>query len=151
MTYNGLLNEKIHTDDQLIIRKNSKKKPFISQNSTVTDAVLAKEELGPKQINHQVNNKETIHSVSKQYKVKVAHIAYWNQLKYPYIIKKGQSLIIWKNDLSKKSLVRYVVQPGDTMSEIARKHRTTTKKIMQASNIKNACKLRAYQVVTIPK
>jgi len=151
MSYNGLVNDNIQINDQLIIRKNCKKKPVISHNSSIEAAILAKEELGPRQINHLVKNNETIHTISKLHKVKVAHIAYWNRLKYPYIIKKGQPLVIWKNDLSKKSYVRYVVQPGDTMSEIARKHRSTTQKIMQASNIKNACKLRAYQVVTIPK
>lgn len=44
----------------------------------------------------------------------------------------------------------YVVQPGDTLSLIAQRYRTSVSKIMQANNLRNMHRIRAGQSLEIP-
>ncbi len=43
---------------------------------------------------HIVKNRETLYSISKKYNVKLDHLAERNRLKFPFILRKGQKLII---------------------------------------------------------
>ena len=149
--FNSLGKHSLRERGYLVIRKNTQSIPRLSTNALLEKAITARESLGPRQIQHQVKPKETIHSIGKHHQVKTAKIAYWNRLKYPYAIQSGQTLIIWKNSSQPSSSTRYIVQPGDTLSQIAKAHKVTMRKILVANQISDPSKLRPFQVITIPK
>ena len=151
MKHNGLLSHKVPTASRLIIKKNETSIPQISQNKTLRTAIIAEGNEGPTQIRHQVKPQETLQTISTQYQVKVAHIAYWNQLKYPYVLSENQSLVIWKDNPIKEGFTKYVVQAGDTFSGIAKKHKISQKKLISANKIDNINRLKLNQVITVPQ
>jgi membrane-bound lytic murein transglycosylase D len=148
---NSLGNTKLCHRRVLMIPKNSQGIPPLSKDASLAAAIAATDLLGPTKISHIVQKKDTVHTISKQHDVKVGHIAYWNRLRYPYTLTTGRTLVIWKNVKANVRYTKYVVQPGDTLSQIARQHKTSVNRIMQVSNLKDPRKIRPYQVITIPK
>lgn len=148
---NNLENTRLWQRQVLMIKKNSQEVPLLSKDASLAAAIAAETPLGPTKITHIVQKKDNVHSISRQHNVKIAHIAYWNRLRYPYKVTAGRKLVIWKNNKPDPKYVRYVVQPGDTLSHIAKRYNTSVNQIMQASHLKDARKIRPYQVVTIPK
>jgi membrane-bound lytic murein transglycosylase D len=148
---NNIEKHEFRSKHELIIRKNDKTLPKISHDQALNDAISSTDLLGPKQFTHRVKAKDSIQSIGKQHNVQASHIAYWNRLRYPYSLTINQELIIWKTQKPNPQYTRYVVQPGDTVSVIAQKHRTTVKRIMSASHLQNAKRIKPYQVLTIPK
>ena len=51
---------------------------------------------------------------------------------------------------AKRAATRYTIKAGDTLSEIAKKNKTTIRAIMEASGIKNANEIRVGQKIKIP-
>ena len=135
----------------LIIRKESKSIPILSQDKNFAERIIADDNLGPSPITHTVKGSDTIRSVAKQHQVKAEHIAYWNQLKYPYDLKKTKHLIIWKQQSKNTSYIRYIVQPGDNIYKIAKQHKTSMNKIKTASKLSDINNIKPNQVLTIPQ
>ena len=106
---------------------------------------------------HQVSKGETLQSISKKYGVSIQNLLAWNNLTSRSSIT-GRTLIVARaidEDLANKvialtktkqtpkksnpTFVTYVVRKGDTLSEIATKHRgATVSKIRSDNNIKGS-------------
>jgi len=50
----------------------------------------------------------------------------------------------------KKGKVEYVIEPGDTLFTIARKHHTTTKEVLEANGLERNAMIRIGQVLKVP-
>ena len=93
---------------------------------------------------HKVRNGESVWLIAKKYNVKTDHILAVNNLSKKSIIKPNQVLKIPTSgyDQYKKSVqssskkIYYTVKPGDTLSEIAEKHRTSIKKIKKSNGLR---------------
>ena len=150
--YNDLGTSKLQPGSQLVIKPKAKKAGHLSSHTTLNKAIKGDIQQGPKQITHHVNTGETIHQISEKYQVKTAHIAYWNNLRYPYSLTTGKELIIWKHppkDLSQTK--QYIVQPGDSLWSIAKKHNTSVQKLQQANSLTDVNKLKLKQVIKIQR
>src|SRR5690606_12162622 len=106
---------------------------------------------------HHVSKDETLQSISKKYGVSIQNLLAWNNLTSRSSIT-GKTLIVARaidEDLADKvvaltktkqtpkknnpTYVTYVVRKGDTLSEIATKHRgATVSKIRSDNNIKGS-------------
>src|SRR3970282_1234966 len=83
---------------------------------------------------HVVQPGETLSDIAARYSKSVAEIADDNGIEDPDIILPGQTLTLSSTG-PPASGVRYVVQPFDTLSEIARQHGTTTASIVEANGL----------------
>jgi len=108
-----------------------------SQNEELKEAVV--------KINHEVEAKETLYSISKSYGVQVMEIVSWNDLNISDGIRIGQTLNIWvpedweeriierEDTLPKTEIedgfIEYRVKPGDTLYAIANKFGVTIEEI----------------------
>ena len=66
-------------------------------------------------------------------------------------IKKTENVEIENKPKQKAKNQIYVVKSGDTISEISRKYRTTTKAILKANNLKENSIIRPGQKLLIPR
>lgn len=73
---------------------------------------------------HIVKKGETLHNIAKYYRVPIQRIIDDNMIKNPDQLVVGQSLLIRPDNL------KYVVEPGDTLSKIAYKFGITIDQIM---------------------
>ena len=107
-------------------------------------------------IDHKVRYGENLWIIAKKYGVKLKTITELNKIRNPKFIKPGQILRIPNNsknnsthDISKK--IFYRVKRGDTLSEIAQKHKTSVSKIKKWNGIRNSHKIRIGQRLVIYK
>lgn len=151
MQYNDLTSPILKPGTKLLIKPKHKHVHKLSENPGIARAIRGAQQQGPTQITHQVSSGETIESISKKHHVKTAHIAYWNNLKYPYTLHAGSTLIIWKHDHTKTLVTRHVVQPGDSLWRIAKKHNTSVEKLQQANGLTDVNRLKLKQVIKIKR
>ena len=95
---------------------------------------------------HTVKKGESLGSIAKKYKVSVANLKRWNNLKSD-VISVGQKLTIFtsggpiaSSSSSTKSAGTpkyHVVKTGDTLASIAKKYNTTVDKIKKLNNLKS--------------
>lgn len=76
---------------------------------------------------HIVQPNDTFQRLEKTYGVSAKEIQTWNKLASHQPLIKGQQLIIWEK---LKKPVPYIVQPGDSLSVIAKKHNTRVNNII---------------------
>tara|TARA_B100001989_G_scaffold230729_1_gene188937 strand:+ start:529 stop:1971 length:1443 start_codon:yes stop_codon:yes gene_type:complete len=147
--YNGLTSHTIYPNTHLIIKIGDKNPPVVSNNPVLSEAVIASESSGPTQLQHVVQSGDTIESIAKHYTLKAEHIAYWNQLRYPYSLQAGKKLVLWRHTSPRVRYIKYQVRPGDTVFSIAKKHKISQKQLLSANKIANINMLKVNQVLTI--
>ncbi|MGC6404175.1 MAG: LysM peptidoglycan-binding domain-containing protein [Candidatus Comchoanobacterales bacterium] len=90
------------------------------------EPLQANDRIGPQPIIHQVKKGDSLHSIALKYKVKTAHICYWNQISASKALQPKQKLTIWP----KQKRRVHTVKPNESLSVIAHRYKTTVKKIM---------------------
>ncbi|MDL2257063.1 LysM peptidoglycan-binding domain-containing protein [Bacteroidales bacterium OttesenSCG-928-I14] len=124
------------------------------------------------QISHKVRNGENLSTIASRYGVSTSDLRKWNGLKTNNIIA-GKNLVVYSNKKSSqttkqiaskpaasssnktasktKNYSTYKVKQGETLSTIAQRYRGYSyKDIMRLNGMKNT-KLRAGQVIKVPK
>jgi len=96
---------------------------------------------------HVVQPGETLGGIARKYGVTARAIQQHNDLSSPDRIVVGQQLRIPPGP---DTPLKYIVQPGDTVEAIARKHGQTTRVLVQFNELKNPDSLRIGQVLLIP-
>jgi LysM repeat protein len=93
---------------------------------------------------YSVKAGDTLSEIAARYKTTVAKIASLNNIKNPNFIRVGQKLKIAGSAPVAKPAVEpvsssthYTVRPGDTLSEIAAKYKTTVDRLVKLNSIKN--------------
>ena len=113
---------------------------------------------------HRVRNGESLSVIASKYHTSVRAIMAMNNLKKRSYIRKGWKLKIPTNGSTayrrvrppihstklKGNLTEYVVHPGDSLWEIAKRFNTTTRAIQSLNQLKRT-RLRIGQVLLIPK
>jgi len=79
-------------------------------------------------IMHIVKPGDTLTSIVLMYGVSLKELLKYNHLSNPNLIFSGDKIVIPKD---KKTLKKYIVQEGDTLSFVARKHNTTWQAIYE--------------------
>lgn len=113
----------------------------------------------PFKLVHQVKWGETLTSIASSYKVRVSDIRAWNELEGE--LKANTSLLIYVESQAvlrgspestplPSKLTTYKVQPGDTMSKIAREHETSIETIVSLNQLKNPNSIYVGQRLKVP-
>lgn len=113
----------------------------------------------PYKLVHQVQWGETLTSIASSYKVRVSAIRAWNELEGE--LKANTSLLIYVDSEAAlqgnpeptplpSELTTYKVQPGDTMSNIAREHETSIETIVSLNQLKNPNSIYVGQRLKVP-
>jgi membrane-bound lytic murein transglycosylase D len=110
---------------------------------------------------HRVKKGETLSTIAKRYKTSIKAIAQLNNIENPRKIKAGQHLEIpggyvasaqnKTQSTQKSSSSVHRVKKGQTLTVIAKQYKTSVKAIARLNNIKNPRKIKAGQVLKIPK
>ncbi|KJE26431.1 spore coat assembly SafA domain protein [Geobacillus kaustophilus] len=96
-----------------------------------------------------VRSGDTLSEIAKKFNTTVSELVKFNNIKDPNKIYVGQKLRIRGSATVKSSPQYYVVQRGDTLSEIAVKFKTTVKKLQRLNGIKDPNKIYAGQKLRV--
>jgi len=101
---------------------------------------------------HIVQQGETLFSVAGRYGLTADTITHANGIPDPRQIYTGQRLIIpgGKEDADAESTVPYLVQAGNTLTSIARRHHTTWQTLAQVNSLLAPTVIYAGQVIQVP-
>lgn len=124
------INNSISPGQTLLIYPNHSSLPKIDNNILRTAWITADSLPGPRKIIHQVKSRQNIQQIAKIYGTTAAKIRYWNKLKTNHIPQN--QLVIWQNQSQQR---KYTIKKDDCLANIAKKFRTTTKKIVQANHL----------------
>ena len=97
---------------------------------------------------YKIKKGDTLSEIAKEYGTTVSTLASINNIKDVDKIYAGNTLKIPTNN---SSYIEYTIKKGDTLSEIAKEHGTTVKKLQSINSIKNANKIYAGDTIKIPK
>lgn len=116
-----LSKDKLKADETLLIPVNHKSRKYDSKVSRQRRTVVKKtQSIGPQQIVHIVEPRDTLSNLGKKYATTSSAIRYWNNIDSNKKLKVGQKLVIWKErPLSQSRVTYYTVSSGDTLSAIA--------------------------------
>lgn len=81
---------------------------------------------------HIVQRNDSYVTIAKKYHVSINQLKQWNALKPNTPLHRGQQLVIWHR---KKTIDVYTVKSGDTLSQIAKRHKTTVSRLIQQNPI----------------
>ena len=123
-----------------------------SQKTTPTARTVANAQGARKHV-HRVKKGDTLWTISRGHQVKLSSLKAWNGFTRSSRIYPGQNLVIWKDEVppfktAQKESIEYgskiqesrgeiwhVVQPGDTLWEIARRYRVTLTQLSRWNKI----------------
>ena len=151
MSLNDLRNHQLTEHSHLIIRKGEKSRVAVSTDHHLKTAIVDQDNQGPLQITHFIKAGDTISAISQRYQLKIAHIAYWNRLKYPYHLTPNQTLTLWRHEKKPSHYSKHIVKQGETFSMIAKQYKISQKRLLSSNKIENINKLRLNQILTIPR
>ncbi len=149
-----------------IVRANNLKRPYrlkVGQKLRIPKKVSKrkKEKIKAYRI-YRVKKGDSLIKIAKKFGVSTKEIIKANNLRKPYRLKAGQKIKIpikYSKRKTKRTSVRYTysycslryrVKPGDTLSEIAQKFRTSVKKLKKYNNLKSN-KLKVGQILCVRK
>lgn len=106
----------------------------------------------PQMTVHIVQRGETLFSIARQYGGTVDGITHANGIPDPRQIYVGQRLVIPGNagDASGVATLPYIVEAGDTLASIARRHLTTWQTLIQVNRLLSPDVVYAGQVIQVP-
>ncbi len=93
---------------------------------------------------------DTLSEIAAKLGIPMGSLVEWNDIKDPSHIVVGQELVLSDPDAPASKGEPYVVQPGDTFSEIGQKFGVPYQEIMQANGYTDPTKLQAGSTITIP-
>ncbi len=117
-------------------------------------------------VTYRVRNGDSLWIIARRHNVRVRDLTRWNGLSTRSVIRPGQKLVIWKRkpygaNVTAAALPRkesasggedsdYVVTRGDTLSHIARWHRTSVDKLASINGIEPDQVLHPGQKLRVP-
>jgi membrane-bound lytic murein transglycosylase D len=118
-------------------------------------------------VTYRVRNGDSLWIIARRHDVRVKDLTRWNGISARSVIRPGQRLVIWKrkpygavvtaaalprdNDSPGGSDSAYVVTRGDTLSHIAKWHRTSVDKLASLNGISPNQMLYPGQKIRLPE
>lgn len=108
---------------------------------------------------HTVRSGETLASIAARYGTSVAELQRLNSLRNPNLVHPGQRLLLRRAEdripsgtevAASNSTGRYQVRRGDTLSSIARRHKTTVDQLLRLNRMNDPNLLRPGQQLVVP-
>lgn len=103
------------------------------------------------EVTYTVKKGDNLWKIGIRYGVSVQNLVQWNNIANPNLIYPGQKLriILPNSNIGKQNNLYYRVRRGDTLYKIARRYRTTVRKLVILNNIKNPNLIYIGQVLRI--
>ncbi len=109
------------------------------------------QESGP--VTHVVQPGETLSQIAQRYGVAMSEIMAANNITNPNLIKPGQELVIpgiTQAEAQAANRTVHVVQPGETLLDIARQYGVSLQELIRANNIGNPNLIKPGEELVIP-
>jgi len=111
-------------------------------------------------VTYRVRSGDSLWTIARRHDIRVKDLARWNGIPPRRVIRPGQKLVIWKSkpystprraagNTSETSAL-YVVEKGDTLSEIAERERTSVANIAALNGVAANGILRPGQKLRLP-
>lgn len=130
---NQLKNSRIRAGHFLLIPTAKENSKFYTLSEDVRKFNNLKSNIDGKRNIYNIKHGDNLWEISRRYDVKVSQLRQWNNIPKKHLLKPGQKLIIWiKQHRNKRSQIKettkknssdtYIVEQGDSLWLIARKH-----------------------------
>lgn len=160
---NKLNSSRIRVGQTLVIPKASKNPSYYqdSAQQRLAHRQNSSAKKGRQRVNYVTRTGDTLWSIAKQYQVKPAEIAHWNNMSEKDVLRSQQTLAIWTSSAiagvaaentqteKEKRKVLYTVRSGDNLSFIAQRFSVAVNDIRQWNNIQAKKYLQPGQVITL--
>ncbi|HHW4981168.1 TPA: LysM peptidoglycan-binding domain-containing protein [Legionella anisa] len=117
--------------NQFLLIPSTRNAPAVVKKEPIAPAALPLEHQIPFPQNHRVihivQENETYQTLIRTYGVSATDIQIWNKLASNQPLQIGQQLVIWKKV---HQPIQYIVKKGDSLSAIARQHKTQIERII---------------------
>lgn len=167
-TINGIKDSRIRAGDSLMVPVASRAFEDYKLSHDIRRA-LARANRIPSdgiKVTYRVRNGDSLWTIARRHEVRVRDLARWNGISARSVIRPGQKLVIWKRKpygatVTAAALPRqhespdgadsaYIVIRGDTLSHIARWHRTSVDKLASLNGIEPDQVLYPGQKIRVP-
>ena len=162
---NGLASDRIRAGRHLMVPVPAGT-PGASGSGSTTQAVLDRGVAGgPGKSIHRVRNGESLWRIARRHGVDVRRLAAWNGLPIETMLRPGQRLTVYhgsaappraappprpaEEEPASPSAVIHVVEHGDTLYAIARRHGTTVLELAKFNRINESAILRSGQKLRV--
>ena len=102
-------------------------------------------------LRHRIGRNETLSTIARRYRVSVAQLQQWNNIRNPNRIRAGQTLQIHHTQpaVASSSASAYRVQSGDSLWTIARRFRVSLNDLMRWNQLSGNSVLRPGQLLQL--
>ena len=162
---NGLASDRIHAGRHLMVPISTGTPGAPGPAGSATRAVLDRGVTdGPAKSIHRVRNGDNLWRIARRHGVDVRQLAAWNGLSTNTVLRPGQRLTVYHGNAApprtappepaaeepaSPSAVIHVVEHGDTLYAIARRHGTTVLKLTEFNRINESAILRSGQKLRV--
>lgn len=123
---------------------------FLDDTSEVPDVPTDKPDENERYTTITIRYGDTLSELAIEYNTTVERLVELNNIANPNLIYAGDTLIVPTSDPSSNITQIYVVQYGDTLSEIAQEYGTTVATLASINNIQNVNLIYVGQIIKIP-
>jgi len=107
-------------------------------------------------VKHTVKKGETLSGIARKHHTSITKVRQANGLKKGDVLKFGKVLKVPTSTYTAKAKIpttttKYVIKRGDTLSAIARKHRTTIAKVRKTNGLKKNETIKIGQILKVPQ
>ncbi len=132
--------------------------PGIDPNNLIVGRNLNIPPKSPSMTLYKVKAGDTMYLIAQKYQVTVQQLATANSLQEPYLLTIGQWLKVPQQPISQPPTTTippltkiYIVQPGDTLSSIAKKHNTSLPVLIALNKLPNPNLIYPGQQILVPQ
>lgn len=126
------------------------KEVFLDDNSEIPNVPTDKPDENEGYTTITIRYGDTLSELAIEYNTTVERLVELNNIANPNLIYAGDTLIVPTSDPSSNITQIYVVQYGDTLSEIAQEYGTTVAILASINNIQNVNLIYVGQIIKIP-
>jgi len=123
---------------------------FLDDTSEVPDVPTDKPDENERYTTITIRYGDTLSELAIEYNTTVERLVELNNIANPNLIYAGATLIVPTSDPSDTTTQIYVVQYGDTLSQIALEYGTTVENLAAINNIQNVNLIYVGQIIKIP-
>ena len=123
---------------------------FLDDTSEVPNVPTDKPDENERYTTITIRYGDTLSELAIEYNTTVERLVELNNIANPNLIYAGDTLIVPTGDPSSNITQIYVVQYGDTLSEIAQEYGTTVATLASINNIQNVNLIYVGQIIKIP-
>lgn len=141
---NNLQGNNIRAGSHLLIPASPIQSATLAANASSSQ----QQDKGSKQKTYTVKAGDTWWDIARKYDTDVPTLTEWNKQPNNAVLQPGQKLVIWINDVQRKS-VNYTIQNGDSLWAISRKFNVSVAQVREWNGLSDRTLLQPGQNLTL--